>query len=205
MELTQQQLDAFKKLYPRDMQLQIVTLDEIAECTEGGEVDWSKVNLGGVADSAVLTASDPSCGMAIGYVVFDAICLFIGAASLRSSLTAKCAAEIGEAAGPIESALEQYIEVLMDSNSSTTANAGAVFNIVSTIYSGGCMGAVLSAMFGNLSWYQNALYGATALGTIVAALATDGAAEIGILIVELATAGFLVNDSITCARACKYN
>ena len=44
MDLTQNQLDAYKKLYPRDMQLQIVTLDEIAECTEGGELDWSKLN-----------------------------------------------------------------------------------------------------------------------------------------------------------------
>jgi hypothetical protein len=38
----------------------------------------------------------------------------------------------------------------------------------------------------------------------MAAVATDGAAEIGIIIVELATAGFLVGDSIKCADACSY-
>ena len=82
--------------------------------------------------------------------------------------------------------------------------ATAVFGIVSTIYSGGCLGAVLGAFLGSLTWYNAILYGATALGTIVAAVATDGAAEIGIIVVELATAGFLVSDSINCAKACSY-
>jgi hypothetical protein len=36
------------------------------------------------------------------------------------------------------------------------------------------------------------------------AVATDGVAEIGIIVVELATAGFLVGDSIKCADACNY-
>jgi len=80
--------------------------------------------------------------------------------------------------------------------------ATAVFGVISTIYSGACLGAVLSAFLGNLQWYQGVLYGATALGTIMAALATDGAAEIGVIIVEIATAGFLVVDASKCAEAC---
>ena len=82
--------------------------------------------------------------------------------------------------------------------------ATAVFGVISTIYSGACLGAVLSAFLGSLTWYNAVLYGATALGTIMAALATDGAAEIGIIIVELATAGFLIGDSIKCVDACSF-
>ena len=93
---------------------------------------------------------------------------------------------------------------MSDANASKTSIAGAVFGVISTIYSGGCLGAVISAFLGSLTWYNAVLYGATALGTIMAAVATDGAAEIGIIVVELATAGFLVSDSINCAEACNY-
>ena len=111
---------------------------------------------------------------------------------------------MAKAAEPVASQLEKYILIMSDANSSKTAVATAVFGIISTIYSGSCLGAVISAFLGSLTWYNAILYGATALGTIMAAVATDGAAEIGIIIVELATAGFLVGDSIKCKEACSY-
>ena len=88
--------------------------------------------------------------------------------------------------------------------SSTTEVAGAVFGVVSTIWSGGCLGAVVGSWLGHLTLGDKILYGATALATLVAAFATDGAAEIGVIAVELATAGWLVDDSIKCADACTY-
>ena len=90
--------------------------------------------------------------MGIGYVVFDCVCLFLGAASLRASVTAKAAAEIGEAA-PVASQLAKYIKVISAAESSKTEVAGAVFSVISTIYSGSCLGAVLSAFLGTLEWY----------------------------------------------------
>ena len=46
------------------------------------------------------------------------------------------------------------------------------------------------------------LYGALAIGTIMAAVSTDGVAEIGIIVIKLATADFLIADSIKCLDAC---
>ena len=66
------------------------------------------------------------------------------------------------------------------------------------------MGAVVSAWLGTLSVGNAILYGVTALGTLVAAFATDGAAEIGIIAVELATAAWLVEDSVKCVEECGY-
>ena len=82
--------------------------------------------------------------------------------------------------------------------------AGAVFGVVSTIWSGGCLGAVVSAWLKTLSVGNAILYGATALGTLLAAFATDGAATIGMIVVELATCAWLVEDSVKCADACSY-
>jgi hypothetical protein len=132
------------------------------------------------------------------------VCLFLGAIALRSSVTAEAAEDMAKAAGPVSKQLEKYILIMADQGATKTEVATAVFGIISTLYSGSCLGAVISAFLGTLTWYNCILYGATALGTIMTAVATDGVAEIGIIVVELATAGFLVGDSIKCADACNY-
>ncbi len=197
-------LHAWKVANPHDARLQKLTLTELLEHVDSHKVDYSSITYEGTRHELLLASSGWNCALGIGYVVFDAVCLFLGAASLRSSLTAEAAEDIAKAAEPVASQLEKYIKTMSAAESSKTEVAGAVFGIISTIYSGGCLGAVVSAFLGSLTWYNAMLYGATALGTIMAAVATDGAAEIGIIVVELATAGFLVEDSIKCASACNY-
>lgn len=144
------------------------------------------------------------CEKQIGYVIFDCVCLMLGAAELRAGVTAEVAEEMAEACKPVMSKFESYIVTMASKEASTTEVAGAVFGMMSTIWSGGCLGAVVSAWLGTLSVGNAILYGATALGTLLAAFATDGAAEIGVIAVELATAGWLVEDSIKCADECSY-
>ena len=191
---------AYQALNPQDKRLQALTLEELYAEVGSGQVDWNTITY---SQSAAL-GSTWDCTEAIGFVVFDCVCLFLGAASLRASVTAEAAADIAEAAKPVMNQLEKYIVIMADEASSKTDIAGAVFGIISTIYSGSCLGAVISAFLGTLTWYNAVLYGATALGTIMAAVATDGAAEIGIIVVELATAGFLVSDSVKCSEECSY-
>ena len=198
--ITPQTFAAYQALNPQDKRLQSLTLEELYAEVGSGQVDWNTITY---RQSAALE-STWDCAEAVGFVVFDCICLFLGAASLRASVTAEAAADIAEAAKPVMSQLEKYIVIMADEASTKTDIAGAVFGVISTIYSGSCLGAVISAFLGTLTWYNAVLYGATALGTIMAAVATDGAAEIGIIVVELATAGFLVGDSIKCSDACSY-
>ena len=201
--ITPEVFKAYQALNPHDQKLQALTLDELYEHTGTGLVDWESITYK-PANPALLGDSGWDCAKGIGYVVFDCVCLFLGAVSLRSSLTAEAAEDIAEAAKPAANQLEKYITTIAASSSSKTDIATAVFGVISTLYSSSCLGAVISAFLGSLTWYNAVLYGATALGTIMAAVATDGAAEIGIIIVELATAGFLVSDSIKCAEACSY-
>ena len=194
-------LEAYKALNPHDKKLQALTLTELYEHTGSGLVNWESITY---KQSNRLTADGWTCALGVGYVVFDCVCLFLGAASLRASVTAEVAEELAEATKPVLSQLSKYIKTIAAAESSKMDVATAVFGVISTIYSGACLGAVLSAFLGSLTWYNAVLYGATALGTIMAALATDGAAEIGIIIVELATAGFLIGDSIKCVDACSF-
>ncbi len=199
--ITRESFAAYKALNPHDARLQALTLEELFEKTGGRSVNYDNISYAS-KPQAMLGASSWDCGLGIGYVVFDCVCLFLGAVSLRSALTADAAEEIAEAAKPVANQLTKYVETLASAESSKTEVATAVFGVISTIYSGSCLGAVISAFLGSLSWYNAVLYGATALGTIMAAVATDGAAEIGIIIIELATAGFLISDSIKCEQAC---
>jgi len=145
-----------------------------------------------------------ACEKQIGYVIFDSVCLMLGAAELRAGVTAEAAEEMAEACKPVISKFDTYILTMAKEGASTTEVAGAVFGMMSTIWSGGCLGAVVSAWLGTLSVGNAILYGVTALGTLVAAFATDGAAEIGIIAVELATAGWLIEDSVKCVEECSY-
>ena len=145
------------------------------------------------------------CQIKIGYVIFDCLCLLLGAAECRAALTEEAAESMAKAAEPVLSKMEQYIVTLADEEASTLDKSKAIFNVASTIWSGGCLGEVVSAWLGTLTLTDKVLYSATALTTLLAMFATDGAAEIGVLGVELATAGWVVNDSIKCSEACSYS
>ena len=204
--ITPHSFQAYKALFPQDKKLQQLTLEELYKELGGdGRVNWGDIFYSDEdRDEVKLLSEDTPCALSIGYVVFDCICLFLGAATLRAGITAEAAEAMAEAAEPAANQISKYIKTMAAAESSKLDVATAVFGVISTIYSAGCMGAVLSTFLGKLDWYDAILYGATALGTIMAALATDGTAEIGIIIVELATAGFLVNDSITCSKSCSY-
>jgi len=199
--LTQTSLDTYKDLYPEDRRLQALTLAELIANTKDIEVDFSSLTF--PEEDELLEGTALECGLSIGYVVFDCVCLFLGAVTLRGGLTKEAAESVAEAAKPVASALEKTIAKMAEEGASKYDVACGVFSVISTIYSGGCLGAVLGAFLGSLTWYTAALYGVTAMATIVAALATDGAAEIGLIVVELATAGFLISDSVNAVEACK--
>lgn len=201
--ITQEQWDSYKSQFPNDKKIQSVTLEELLKNTDGGKVDWKNPPIATKGSVETLSAvSISACELAVGYVIFDVICLAIGGVSLRSSVNRETAEAIAEAAAPVLSKIEADIAKIAAQEASYTDIAWAVFDILKTIWSGGCLGAVLSAFLGSLTWYYALLYGATAMATIVAALATDGAAFVAEVVIELATFGFLVADSVNAVETC---
>ena len=142
------------------------------------------------------------CEVDTGYVIFDVICLAIGATALRASASRSTAEAIATAAEPVIPKLQAIIETIAADGTSATDRAMAVFKLLQIIWSGDCLGAVVSAFLGSLTWYYAVLYGVTATATIVAALATDGVAFAAEVAIELATFGFLVADSVNAREAC---
>ena len=201
--LSQKQWDNYKSIFPKDKKLQALSLAELFKNTDGGKIDWD--NLRGKDNDARsrtgVISIDP-CALNIGYVVFDVICLAIGAVGLRAGATAETAEKVAEAAKPVMSKLETIIAKMSAKGASKTDLATGTFKILQILWSGNALGAVLSAFLGSLTWYYALLYGATALATIVAAVATEGVAFIAEVAIELATFGFLVADSINAAKAC---
>jgi hypothetical protein len=199
-EITQKELDDYKALYPGDPDIQALTLDEVLTNTSGTTVDWDTLEFeeGSLEAKAMIT----DCEMAVGYVVFDVICLALGAVGLRSTVNSRTIRAIGEAAAPVLSKLETIIARMAAPGASTTDIAWGVFDILKIIYGGGSLGAVFSAFTDSLTWWDMILYGITGTATIIAALATDGVAFVAEVVILLATFGFLVSDSVKAAEVC---
>jgi len=201
--ITQKALDDFKALYPHDDAIQAVSLAVLLQNTAGRSVDWSTLTFADrptarTAQKLALT----SCQIAIGWVVFDALTLALGAVGLRGSVSSGTIEAIAQASAPVLSQIETTIARISAEGASATQQAWGVFEILKTIYNGGALGAVFSAFTDSLSWWDMLLYGITGTATLIAAFATDGlafAAEVAILI---ASTGFLISDSVKAVQAC---
>jgi hypothetical protein len=205
LTLTPQHLEEFKRLNPLNPDLQAVTFDQLMAHTDG-EADWAAVRFDEQpeisADIVPQLFALTNCQMNLGWVVFDVVCLSVGAVGLRSTARAQTVAAMAQAAGPVLSKVETIVARMAAEGASLTDLAGGVFDILKAIYNGGCLGAVVSAFTASLSWWDMILYGVTAMATIIAALATDGLAFIAEVVVLLATFGFLVSDSVKAVQAC---
>lgn len=200
--ITKEQWDSFKSQFPNDKKIQSVTFEELLKNTDGGKVDWQHLPKAKERDVELLTIGPfTECDLWIGYCIIDAICLGFGAAELRASLNRDVAGAVAKAA---QNVIEQIEDILskIGKESSKTDIAWSVYEIVRTIWSGGCLGAVVSAIMSSLTWYYMLLYAASGLAILVAVCATDGVAFVAEVVVELATFGFLVADAINAHKAC---
>ena len=198
MSINERTLEAYKALNSDDSYLQALTLEELLQNVGSRHVDYSKITFSG---SPIGPTASESQSVATGLFIFDCLALFLGAGHLRSTVTEEAATAIAEATKDVAQNFSRYAQVINSTDSSRSETAAAVFGVVSTIYSSGCLSAVLKVFVGEAEWYSRVLIGATALGDIMTSISTDGAAEIGVIQVELATAGWLIEDS---ANAVKY-
>lgn len=210
--ITQQQLDTFKRLHTGNPHIQALTADVVNANVAGSVVDWNKLNVGAGAGTGIgiaaiampmgLMSDITPCEKAIGYVVFDALCLALGAVGLRAAVSGATIEAMTRAAAPAMSQIERIIATMAAPGAGVTDYARGIFNILKAIYSGGCLGAVFSAFTASLSWWDGVLYGITGTATIVAALATDGVAFVAEVVILLATFGFLASDTAKAVDAC---
>lgn len=142
------------------------------------------------------------CQMAVGWVIFDAVCLAVGAVGVRAGASASAIQAVAEAAAPVVSAVERTVAQIARQGATLTDQAWGVFTILKTIWNGGCLSAVFSAFTNSLTWWDMILYGITGTATIIAALATDGIAFVAEVVILLATFGFLVSDSVKAVQQC---
>ena len=205
-QITQKQLNDFKRLYPNNARVQALTLDQVITNTSGKTIDWNSIHDRPKGPSTALMAMPAvpitPCQMAIGYVVFDVVCLAVGAVGLRATVKASTVEAMAHAVTPVLSKIEVSISRMAAQGASKTDIAWGVFDILKTIYTGGSLGAVFSAFTDSLTWWDMILYGVTGIATIVAAVATDGVAFAAEIIVLLASAGFVASDSVKAVQAC---
>ena len=200
MTTAAEQLATFKSFYPNIEHVQALTLDDATRIVGGKPVDWNSVTPADFAPSS--TTAITACQKAVGFVIFDVICLAVGAVGLRTTVRASTIEAMASAAESSLPKIETIIAQMGASNATVTDRAWGVFQILKTIYTGGSLGAVFNAFTGSLTWWNMILYGVTGIATITAAFATDGLALAAEIVILLATAGFLASDTIAAINAC---
>lgn len=149
MTTAAEQLATFKSFYPNIEHVQALTLDDATRIVGGKPVDWNTIT---PADFAASSTSAITAGQtAVGYVIFDVICLAVGAVGLRTTVRASTIEAMASAAAPSLSKIETIIAQVGASNATVTDRAWGVFQILKTIYTGGSLGAVFNAFTGSLT------------------------------------------------------
>jgi len=204
--LTQKNLDAYKAMYPDDQRLQAVTLTELIEYSKTRDANGANLQLNPepavLAEEGRLGDISP-CALAVGGLVIDCIFVLTGAIYLAGKIPPSGIARVAEAAEPAISEIERTAEIISSETASATDKAMAIINIVRIIYSADELGAVIRAITDNLTWWDAALFGVTAIATIVAVFATDGVAAAAAIVLEMAMIGFVISDAIKVANACQ--
>jgi hypothetical protein len=204
--LTQKNLDDYKALFPDNQRLQTVTLTELIEHSKTRDASGANLEfnpeVAGLAEEVRLGDISP-CAMAVGGLVLDCIFVLTGAIYLAGKIPPSGIARVAQAAEPAIPEIERTAAIIASETASATDKAMAIFNIGRIIYSVDGLGAVIRAITDNLTWWDAALFGVTAMATLVAVFATDGAAAAAAIVLEMAMIGFVISDAFKVADACQ--
>ena len=142
------------------------------------------------------------CNTHLGCIVYDCMCLMLGATDMREKMSNADARVLAAAAEPALMSIKQQVLTIADKESDRFEIASAAFQIVSSIYSSGCLAEVYKIWAASLPTKYAIKYTAKGFKTLLAAFFTDGASTLGVIMVELATFPQLIEDSIDCKACC---
>ena len=203
-KITQSALDAFKAHIrsdpnPNSAILQI-TLDQLA--THAATRDhWgnSAVPLPNRRQARGLVSP---CRMAVAECVLDCVLVAWGAWGLHGKISPAAIEEVAEAITPVLSEIEQLVMTISDAGKHWFDRTKAVWSTLLLIKNGLMFEAVFHALIKDLTLMDMVLYGVLGLAELTAAFLTDGAALIAEMVVELASAVFLITDGLKAVEVC---
>jgi hypothetical protein len=195
-----EQLATFKSFYSHIDYVQALKLDDAAQTIKGVPVDWNTATPADFAPTSTTTLTP--CQIAIGWVIFDAICLIIGEVGLYNSVEESTIEAIAVASTSSLTQIEKIVAQMGAADATLTDMAWGVYQILDLIFNAGSLQAVFDAFTSSLTWWNMLLYGVTGMATIVAAFATEGLAFAAEVVIVLASAGFLARDVVAAINTC---
>lgn len=217
-KITAQNLEDYKALNSDDEQLQELSLEQVKskykDIPKSLIVEKLKLGHEQELSQEQQQSQDPDnrqllqraeigeCEIAIGHIVFDAISLVSETPYLRNTVSNNTTAEMFFAVEPSKSKIEEIFLKLASEELSLKDKAKAFQSLLRTISDAGMLKAVFKAYTKNLTWWEAVIFGVTSIGTITASLATDGAALIGEMLLEIASIGSFTKDIIDLKATC---
>ena len=142
------------------------------------------------------------CNTHLGYIVYDCMCLVLGATEMREKMSNTDARVLAAAAEPALMNIKEQVSIIADPGAERAEIATAAYQIVSGIYASGCLTEVYKIWVGSLPTKYAIKYTVKVFKSLIAAFCSDGASTLGVIMVELATFPQLIEDSIDCKACC---
>jgi sugar lactone lactonase YvrE len=179
LSLTQAQLDDFKKLFPPSSVVHTVSLAQINAHARKRSLRGDTADVDPGSASAPIDRTG-DCEIAVALWFWNTAFFALGMYGLANRVILErngaLALELAAILAPQEKAIIALSKKIIDPNISLFQKKDAIFALFQILKDVGLQAAIVS-IFSHLTVLDFILYGATALATVAAAVATDGISE----------------------------
>lgn len=195
-------VERYKTYYPDLDYLQNSTVEHFKAARPDGLIDWHSFTPRELLlqEPEELEVSD--CQIAIGYVVFDVICLALAAYGMRAGVSKDVIKAMGREAAPAMSGIQTIVAQLASPAATTADKARGVIRIALALKNTNVLKKCIDVFIGSLTWYNAILFGIGALATVAALVLTGGAATVAQIAVILVSVIFLIEDVASAVKIC---
>lgn len=196
---TQGELDAFKRLYPDEPQIQSITLDQLIAYVRTLDTDTTPPT---TRYRATRTAVSP-CATAITSLVVQSIFTVFDVPIIRQAVSDNIMATLAPLIGPRENLLRRLAAVVSNPASSALDRAVAVVRIVFALELLGVVAIIVEQVWKGFDLLAGVFFGVKLVAKLTLALSTEGTSlVIASIVAALDDAGKIVSDAIAVANTC---
>jgi hypothetical protein len=202
VNIDQGTIDAYKRQYPNDPQIQGLTLDAVRK-NAPGRINWDAINLNEPTTPDSTNDQVAACHEAVANVVIDAVLWAIGAVPLRGKIKAATVRKVARAIEPMQSKLQIIIAKMAAAQGAKKDEvmiAGAL-EILEEVKP--AVGRIWDAFTSNLSWWDRVLYGLAATAGVAAFVLLEPYALIAEIGIHASTLGLLVSGCAKAVEICR--
>lgn len=196
---TQDELTAFKQLFPDEARIQAITLDQLIAYVQTLDTETTPPT---TPYHARRVAVSP-CTTAIAGVVVQSIFTVFDVPIIRQAVSDNVMASLAPLIGPRQNFLRRLVAIIGDPRSSALDRAGAVVRIIFALELLGIVGIIVEQVWKGFDLLAGVYFGIKLVAKLTLALSTEGSSLVIAAIVALVDdAAKIVTEAIQASNTC---